>query len=67
MAAKIDHDDAYRTLAGALMDTKKKRAALKHPVVGPIIKQLGPQFAKLSQIAQNQTSCDCDEHATPPS
>jgi hypothetical protein len=61
---KEHHDEAFRILAGALMDGRKKRKALGHPVVGPIIKQLGPQFAKLSAMAKNQSHCDCDEHPT---
>jgi len=60
-----EHDEAFRILAGALLDGRKKKAALAHPVVGPIIKKLGPaKFKQLSVMAKNQSSCNCDEHSS---
>ena len=62
--APVDHNDAMRVLAAALLDGRKKRAAEKHPVVGPLIKKLGDDgFKQLSAIAQNQNECTCPDRA----
>jgi hypothetical protein len=56
----IDYDEAIKMISAALLDGKKRKSAEKHPVAGPIIKQLGEeQFARLSTIARNQEVCVC--------
>jgi hypothetical protein len=53
-----EHDEATRVLVAALLDGRKMKAALNHPLVGPIVKKLGPKaMSQLSQIAKTQSVC----------
>ena len=62
-----DHDEAARVFAAALMSAKNKRDAEAHPVIGPIMKKLGPKgFAQLSAMAENQKLTSCSNYARSP-
>lgn len=61
---KIDHEEAGRVLAAALMSDAKMRAAKEHPVVGPLMKKLGPKgVAQLSAMAENQQLTPCNRYS----
>ena len=63
----VSHEESTKVLSGALLDSKKRRAARNHPVVGPLMKKLGPSgvktLAAMAKNAKDQGYCTCPPHA----
>jgi len=61
---EVDHEEAGRVLAAALMNEAKIQKAKRHPVVGPLMKKLGPKgITQLAAMAANQNLTPCNKYS----